>query len=181
MATTHSTIPKIPEDNLIGASAPDDPATPQDQHLIVRTLADMHAEYIGTRAMLEAEGILPKDTDWPQEDSVLHWRNGRFNYFLSRTRPAGAKGPRRQFLDCDWWSLRWELPNRLSHFDCEIKRKEKELRDYIFQHTVEGHTKWLAEFDRYLKATKDAKFQAFKAAIPGLVKSKRGHRFKSAD
>lgn len=180
MADTHSTTQKTPEDHPIGASAPD-PATPEDQHLIIRMEGDCFVEYFGTRAMLEAEGIIPKDTDWPQGYHERRWKDGRFDYWLRRERPKGAKGPRRQFIDCDWWCLRWELPNKPSWVDLNIKNKEEELRAFIYRNSVEGRAKRNAAFVRYLKACDDAKFQAFKAAIPGLVARKRGRRSKSAD
>ena len=88
----------------IGATAPSD-----DIIVILNPYNLDFSELLGTRAMLEAERIIPKGTDWPQGYDDLRWQAGQFDYWLRRRRPPGAKGPRKQFIDCDWFCLRWEL------------------------------------------------------------------------
>ena len=57
------------------------------------------AEYHGSRALLEAEGVIPAGTQWPQGYDEVRWRAGPMDYQLYRQRPAGAKGPRTQFAN----------------------------------------------------------------------------------
>lgn len=49
-------------------------------------------EFLGTRTMLEAEGILPEDTKLPTGYDNLFWQAGQFDYWLRRERPPGARG-----------------------------------------------------------------------------------------
>lgn len=65
------------------------------------------AHFYGTRAMLEAEGVLPLAMLWPSGFNCARWTAGRFKFVLCRTRPRGAKGPRSAFADVDWWHLMW--------------------------------------------------------------------------
>jgi len=57
-----------------------------------------YCEYFGTRAMLEAEGILPENINWPEGFDGNRWDDGRFKYWLRRVRPEGIKGPKKAFL-----------------------------------------------------------------------------------
>ena len=97
----------------LGASAPDDLIVVLNPHNLD------FAEFLGPRAMLEAEGIIPPGTNWPQGYDDLRWQAGRFNYWLSRRRPPGAKGPRKQFADCDWFLLRQQLTQEEDRRDDE--------------------------------------------------------------
>ncbi len=36
-------------------------------------------EFLGTRATLEAEGVIPGGTDWPQGYDNLRWQAGQFD------------------------------------------------------------------------------------------------------
>jgi len=74
------------------------------------------AEYQGTRAALEDEGVIPAGTKWPEGFDNLRWDDGKFRFWLRRERPEGAKGPRKQFLDIDWWMLRCD-PRDAQHID----------------------------------------------------------------
>lgn len=159
----------------LGASAPD------DLIVIINPYRLDFAEFLGTRSMLEAEGVIPKGTDWPQGYDDRRWQAGQFDYWLSRQRPPGAKGPRKQFIDCDWFCLRQDLTHRPSHAQCEIARKAQELKDTIYRRSPQGEAEWSAQWSRYWETAKDAAFQAFKATIPGLVAPKRGRRPKSSD
>ncbi len=130
-------------------------------------------EYQGTRAALEAEGTIPAGTDWPEGFADLHWEDGRLHYRLRRERPEGHKGPRRQFLDVDWWSFRIDPLAAESFETRKVKRKAKELADAIHRATAQGQAEWHAQCDRYFAAKKDAMFQTFKAAC-GIFERKRG-------
>lgn len=58
-------------------------------------------EYEGTRAQLEAEGVIPAGTEWPQHRNTAQWEDGRVRWSLSRTRPNGMKGPMRLWTTGD--------------------------------------------------------------------------------
>lgn len=165
-----------------GASAPT--LCPSPQELVVYLLSDYAvSEYRGTRAMLEAEGVIPEGTKWPEGYDDLRWRAGGFDYWLRRRRPEGAKGPRKAFADFDWFSLRWSLTNmRPTPADLEFARKAKELQNFVYRHSAQGCVEWNARFERYQTARQDTEFQAFKAAIlPRLAeKKKRGRPRKGS-
>ncbi|MCX7147534.1 MAG: hypothetical protein NT042_15380 [Sulfuritalea sp.] len=151
------------------------------QELIVAIHADFgFSEYYGTRAQLEEADILPDGIEWPKGYADIRWQSEGFDYWIRRERPPGAKGPRKQFIDCDWWMLRWELTNQPSHSERYIKRKAKELSDAIYRESAKGRAEWDANWERYLEAKYDKRFQAFKVLTPGLVPAKRGRPAKDA-
>lgn len=139
------------------------------------------SEFIGSRAMLEAEGVIPDGTKWPEGYADLRWQEGRLDYWLSRQRPKGAKGPRRDFANCDWWCLQRRLTNPSSLAEHEILLKTQELKDAIYRQSAKGKAEWIDNWNRYWATKNDEKFQAFKALFPGLVRPKRGRRSKSAE
>lgn len=139
------------------------------------------AEFEGPRALLEAEGLIPKGTDWPQGYADLRWQAGKFYYWLRRCRPPGSKGPRRDFVTVDWFCLRQELTNAPSFEALKIRRKSQELCEAVYRASPKGRAEHSAQWDRYWKAQRDAKFQAFKATIPGLLVKKRGRPSKNFD
>lgn len=149
--------------------------------VIVNPYNFVFSEFVGSRAMLESEGILPDRIKWPEGYDDLHWQEGQFDYVLRRQRPEGDKGPRRDFANCDWWRLRWKLTNAPSPEECNIMRKTKALNDEIYLQSAQGRAEWNKNWNRYREAIKDEKFQAFKALIPGLVRPKRGRRPKIAE
>lgn len=139
------------------------------------------SEFIGTRAMLESEVSIPNAAYWPQGYDDRRWQEGQFSYCLSRQRPPGAKGPRRDFSAVDWFCLRIELTQKPSYAEREIARKEKELKDAIYLQSAEGQERFRRNFFRYLEAMNDDKFQAFKSCIPGLVRAKHPRSTKAAN
>lgn len=138
------------------------------------------AKYQGTRAMLEAEGIIPANTKWPEGFDDLWWDDGKYRYWMSRQRPDGAKGPRKLFVTVDWWSVRQQLiaDHRVA---LELERKKRELAEYAYRNSARGQEEWHRQFNSYMAACADEKFRAFKALIPGLIQPKRGRRSKSTD
>lgn len=133
-------------------------------------------EFHGTSAMLESEELIPKDFDWPQGYDDLHWQSGQFDYWLRRERPPGAKGPRKQFIDCDWFFLRQDLTDKPSFEQQSINRKMKELQNAIYHSSPEYKAERDAMWEHYWEAVHDKAFQAFKATIPGLIRPKRGRK-----
>ena len=157
-----------------GTSSP-----PDDLIVIIKPMDLDFAEFIGTRAMLEAEGLIPKGTAWPQGYADLRWQAGRFKFWLNRQRPAGAKGLRSAFVDVDWFCLRQELAHGPSHAEREITQATKELEDVIYRRSARGQAEWSARWNRYFETRQDAAFQAFKATIPALAQRKRGRPAKN--
>jgi hypothetical protein len=138
------------------------------------------AEYQGTRAALEAEGIIPSDTKWPDGFGDLHWEDDKFKYWIRRLRPEGVKGPRKQFLGVDWWMLRCSPVNGMSRDAEAIELKAKALADEIYRQTPKYREECNKEWDAYSKARDDDKFQAFKSLIAGITRHKRGRRPNNA-
>lgn len=139
------------------------------------------AEYQGSRAALEAEGVIPADIEWPEGFKDLHWNDDQFRYWLCRKRPNRIKGPRQQFLDIDWWMFRRD-PLNAKPIDVRIvEKKAKELADAIYAQSAKGKAEFDKRWKACWKAKNDDKFQAFKALIPGIYRPKRGYVPKNAD
>lgn len=138
------------------------------------------SEYHGTRAMLEAEGVIPADFEWPNGYLGKTWSDDKNDYLLFRRRPDGAKGPRKLFIDVDWWHFRWTPLNADDYFTRRLKQKEKDLADCVHSMSPKGR----AEFDElwyaHRELCKDKKFQEFMALIPGITKLKRARKANSA-
>ncbi|NVD74523.1 hypothetical protein HUX88_28980 [Duganella sp. BJB1802] len=146
----------------------------------IRVVCAGIAEYQGTRTMLEAEGIIPANTKWPEGYDDLWWDDGKYRYWMVRQRPDGAKGPRKLFVSIDWWCLRQQLIDG-NHVTFELERKKRELAEYAYRNSAKGQYEWQRSFDSYAEACADEKFQAFKALIPGLIKPKRARRPKNVN
>lgn len=141
---------------------------------------DQFAEYSGTAAQLQAEGLIPADFDWPHAAADKHWQAGGYCYSLRRTRPEGHKGAMRTWLQLDNWCLRV----RVDGLNCvqinrrHLDRQAKALQAEYHRLTPAGQREFTAEFQRAWAAKKDKRFQAFKALIPGLVPAKPGRKAK---
>jgi len=137
------------------------------------------SEFCGTRAQLEAEGVIPPDMEWPDGKKRLCWESGKFSCWLQRIRPEGLKGPMKLWVEGDWWCLRRNLVHQPSYYMREILRKNAEIDALVYQGSAQGWAERQTNFDRYWDTTKDARFRAFKGLIPGLVKTKRGRARQS--
>ena len=151
-----------------------------DLKVIIRPYKMDFWEYEGSRAQLEAEGVIPSTTEWPEGAENLYWNDSCFQWSLGRTRPEGLKGPMALWTNGDWWNLRCsDLHNRSdARRILEIRRK---LADELYRQSPAGRREWDAAHGRYMKAQHDQDFQAFKAMIPGLTPPKRGRKPKAAD
>jgi hypothetical protein len=135
-------------------------------------------EYKGTRAQLEAEGVVPAGSEWPNGRQSLYWQAGGLSFCLRRARLEGRKCPSKVGVYGDWWSLRCDMRSGPDTKALIILEKQRELAETIRVFSPAGQQEIKAEFDRYLATTKDQAFQAFKAKIPGLVRAKRGRKPK---
>ena len=122
-------------------------------------------EYEGTRAQLEAEGIIPAGTEWPQGKNILYWDQGRLRFRLCRIRPEGSKGPMATWVNGDCWCLRCETTDDSFGMGWRIKQKARELAQAIYDVSPEGRRERDARWARYWVAQKDTAFQAFKNAL----------------
>lgn len=132
-----------------------------------------YSEIYGTRAQLEAEELIPEGLQWPAGYDDLRWTSETFQFWLRRHRPLGAKGPRNLYRDADCWCLRWSLKDRAAR-DRGIAIKVALLQKQLFDLSPQGQRQRWGLSNAHWKATCDARFQAFKASIPGLIQPKRG-------
>lgn len=144
--------------------------------LIVRTPFWGFSTYEGTRSALEAEGIIPEDMPWPEGFREHSWSQGSLRMEIRRKRPDGIKGPRRDFLDVDWWECRIEPSSAPDWSARYIAEKALELQAAIHAQSPAGKTEWRSQCELFMKSMSDNDFQAFKAKIPGLIKPRRGSR-----
>jgi hypothetical protein len=168
-----------------GTTAPTAHATtnPTDTapELRIEIWPDDWAQYTGTAAQLQAEGLIPDGFEWPQAAADKRWEANGFDYWLRRTRPDGHKGPMRSWLEVDNWFLRVSVTGRDYHWRTRrgLERKAEALRAEYHRHTAAGAREWEAAWHRYWQTVKDKRFQAFKALVPGLVAPKRGRKPKT--
>jgi len=144
--------------------------------LIVRTPFLGFSTYEGTRFALEAEGILPEGMPWPEGFREHSWSQGSLRMEIRRKRPDGIKGPRRDFLDVDWWECRIEPASAPDYSARYIAEKALELQAAIHAQSPAGKAERRRQWDLFVTSMSDDDFQAFKAKIPGLIKPSRGTR-----
>ena len=132
-----------------------------------------YSEIYGTQAQLEAEDLIPEGLQWPAGYADLRWASETFQFWLMRQRPLGAKGPRNLYRDADCWCLRWELKDGATRHRA-IAIKTALLQKQLFDLSPQGYRDRVALLNAHWEATRDARFQAFKAGIPGLVSPRRG-------
>lgn len=118
-------------------------------------------ELLGTRAALEAEGFIPSDFEWPHGFKSEYWEVGGLLYRLGRKRPNGAKGPRRDFLEVDWWSVVCSKSRPASGAERELARIEAELKRARYRASEAGTREWMTFYERYQATKKDDAYQAF--------------------
>lgn len=137
-------------------------------------------EFQGTRAQLEAEGLIPHGIRWPDQGfDEIAWQAGDVRYRLRRRRPDGAKGQRKAFGSIDWWSVRSERNDPRPWGDRILADKAAELLKTAYQVSAEGQAARSRLFNAHWAAKRDAGFQAFLARTPGLVKPARRRASKS--
>ncbi|MBB2999679.1 hypothetical protein FHX57_002010 [Paraburkholderia tropica] len=135
-----------------------------------------YVTYFGTRMQIEAEGIRPPGDKWPEGFGRCSWTSGGNYFALRRSRPEGAKGPRRQFIDCDFWDLRIEPEGDVDYADVIIRRKEKELRAIKMHRSAAGREASNKRAVQFFAARRDSAFQQFMASIPAISEVKRPQR-----
>lgn len=144
--------------------------------VVVRTPGVDAIQYQGTRAALEAEGVIPDDMEWPKGFTQLRWEDESYRYRLTRRRPEGVKGPRKDFLTVDWWAIHFS-PKRAREFMARrIELKVQEMQELVYQASKEGRAERNQHWHRYFAAKNDERFQAAMASIPGVLPPARRRR-----
>ena len=119
-------------------------------------------ELLGTRAQLEAEGVIPAATEWPATGArMVEWTTGRLRFALHRTRPEGLKGPVRLWANGDWWSLRCEPVNAPAIGQQRLIDMQRALDRAVYQQSPAGQREWSEQGRRGEAARRDKAFQTF--------------------
>ncbi len=121
-----------------------------------------HDVWKGTKAQLEAEGLVPDGFKWPERTERRSFTYRGIECFIERRRlPGTGRGP---WVDVDNWLL-WRLcKGRGIHGGPEIYEKQQALKHELWLHSPEGSR--MAE--RHWRACEDAQFQAFKQRALGI-------------
>ena len=138
------------------------------------------AEFIGSRAQIEAEGLVPPSIAWPASGfKQVTWDDGFVMYQLCRRRPCGAKGPRRDFESVDHWSLRTVL--LYAHWATrEIAIKEAELQAVAHRYSPQGRAEISADVRAWSAAADDGRFPSFRAKMHGVTQPVRASRARQS-
>lgn len=152
-----------------------------ERELRIEIRQDEHFEFEGTAAQLTAEGLIPKDFEWPRAAADESWEANGFKYWLRRSRPEGHKGPMRSWLELDNWFVRVEVAGHDNQWRIRrhLERKTEELKAEYYWHSAAGQRERNANWKRYVAARDDRAFQAFKDKFMPERK-KPGRRVKSA-
>jgi hypothetical protein len=156
-----------------GSHAPEQ--TAREMLVLIGDVTEFH----GTRAQLEAEGVIPVGTAWPVRLGWEGWEAGLLGFWLFRPMPK-AKDRKNKCFDYDWWCVRMYVLNRPSSGVRAIQRKAAELAAEVYRQSERGKAEEFALRAKYSAAKSDKQFKAFKALIPGLIPPKRKPKSQAA-
>lgn len=144
--------------------------------LIIEITPRWISRFRGTSAQLVAEGLIPKDFEWPYRTQTKKWKVGDYEYSVQRCRIPGVKGPMSIWVDGDFWVLDYEpIKKSCNYRDHLIYTKTTELAEIIHRQTPE----WSRQFHRAYEAKKDDKYMAFRNLLTGGPKRGRGQPAKN--
>ncbi len=125
----------------------------------------------GSRAQLEAEGLIPAGIKWPTGENSVRWSLDGFSYLMSRFRPIGSKGPKSAWVNGDYWHLtrRLDSSGYDGWRDAKLYEKRRALEDEIFRHSPAG----IEQLHRSMAADADQRFQVFLSMVPGALSPTR--------
>ena len=114
----------------------------------------------GTIDQLRNEGLIRGDVVLPQRNKLVMWEDDTFEFWMSRCRPPGMKGPMRLWVEGDWWPLQRRVLPCPPHatVPASVYAKQRLL----------AHEQWLYTSAaartavRQRAASDDAAFQQFK-------------------
>lgn len=159
------------------ATAAHEPQAERELKIDLRPYGWQRWDFEGTRAQLEAEGVIPPGTVWPETGTKpVCWTAGPLKYHLQRKRPDGMKGPMRLWVNGDWWCLVCTPAKGEDVLQQSVNEARRELERLTRLQTPEGQRAVNRLCARAAKADFDSAFQAFKALVPGLVPPRRGGR-----
>jgi hypothetical protein len=140
------------------------------------------AHYTGTRAQLEAEGLIPQPARWPQGRCSVQWERGSLHFSLRRTKPEGVTGRVKEWEAADWWTVRVSRVG--SHRQTLVRAKMRELERALHEASHAGEQAFYEQWRRSCAARDDARFQAMLSAMlpPGIKRepARRGSPAKVA-
>lgn len=124
-------------------------------------------DIIGSKAQLEAEGLSPPDGQWPERDRRFEWQSGQLELSVRRQRPRDFKGPKREWLALDHWSVRVNVVGRdfWWYQQQSIERKRQDLHRMQYGWSQAEIAAGQVIRDGWIRAQRDRGFQAFKAAL----------------
>lgn len=163
-----------PEAQAVASSAgatvsPGQPAADLEEVLIVPLPLFGMTRYLGTRAQLEADGLLPVGTVWPVKDKSTQWSDGRFDWRLFRTRRQNQRGPKSVWVDGDWWCLASTLKGSSNGWVGRAVVLQRQLDVALRNSTDAGQALARKELRRLWASQADQAYQAFRASIPALA------------
>lgn len=152
------------------AAAPGKTVADGDE-LQIEFSTDSHWTARGTRAQLEAAGLVPDGVNWPESTDGVQWTTGNLLFSLWRDRFKASRRSKKAQPQGDFWMLRcWRNDRRLHHVEIEIRAHIRAIEELRRSDTKAGRER----FDRYLTAELDDAFMAFmKAVLPRQGKSSR--------
>lgn len=144
------------------------------RELIIAIFPRMYARWEGTAAQLVAEGLIPKDFNWPVGRNRRSWDSGAFSCSLSRSRPPSIKGPMSVWTNGDWWTLDQHLiANSGKGFAAaDLYEAKRAYEMALWKQTPDARVAW----NRYWMAQQDGKFQTFLQVTTGRSDRRSGGR-----
>lgn len=133
----------------------------------------------GTRAQLQAEGMIPEGLEWPRHPAQKCWLSGPFFFRLIHLESRGPKGSTPPVPEVERWACRRSIftGGEDNFSSARIYEISQMLAREIWRRTPAARAQW----DRYWKAHQDRRFQAFKALfVPQPKKRGRPSRSKTA-
>lgn len=127
-----------------------------------------YAKWRGTRAQIEAEIRIPTDVSWPTGLYPTEWKDGRFHYALSRSKPDHDKSRGHRWLEraADLWCLtRTYLPHRHNGF---AAARIYELRKALAEELWCGSASAIDQCARHRAAQNDRRFQSQLGRLLGI-------------
>ena len=144
-------------------------SAPAVREMVVTILARDYVQWEGTAEQLRGEGLIPDGTEWPGKRDSRHWVNGKFSYWLRRTRPPGIKGPMSVWVNGDYWMVRVSLTAQgaKSWSNAQVYEARCAYIDALWRQTPA----YSIQCNRGWRASQDHHFQAFMAKAKGLPAS----------
>ncbi len=139
--------------------------------LVVRIAPRDAVRWEGSRAQLEAEGLIPCECQRPLGTDKKYWLVDGFRFTLCRNRPEGMKGPKRSWIDGDNWLLHRELSDAhgVGWRTALTYERQCALEAEIFRESPGG----LQLSNRAVWAMLDQRFQVFLSTMPGALDAYR--------